>query len=210
MYQTSRITSAFGQTSGGSFSDPAMYHIAGANFTTITAPRDYARVDLFSADAFSRRLGMLINTYLLLGNAFTAIVTPRPESQVAFKHNLTTTVHATFTKKVFVVSSFWMTGFLVSVAAMTGAAIANIVFANLAITPRLLDSASFAIRNSKYVAVSHGHEPAGVLDGSDLARHNERLKIQYGVVERTDEGIGILGISSVGKVDRVKKNERYL
>lgn len=206
----SRITSAFGQTSGGSFSDPAMYYIAGANFTTMTAPRDFARIDLLSADDFSRRLGALINTYLMLGNAFTAIVAPRPESQDAFKHNLTTTVHATFTKKVFVVSSFWMTAFLVSVAAMTGAAIANLVFANLAVTPRLLDSASLATRNLKFVTVPHGGKPAGILDGLDLARHNKKLKLRYGVVERTDEGIGILGTSTVGKVDRVKKCEKYL
>lgn len=207
MKQVVNLPTTLLSTNSDGLSDPSLHYIAGENITGITVPKEYARIDKVSPEMFSRRLGQLINTYLMLGNAYTAILAPSAGSHGAFRYNLTATVTGSTLTAVYSVSKVWLCIYVVSALALTSAAFANPIINHFTLTPKVLGTVSLAIRDSRYISIPPG---TGILDGMELSREVRRMEIRYGVVKKTDDGFGVLGITTRERAGKVENSALYI
>ncbi|KAJ4136586.1 hypothetical protein NW768_004203 [Fusarium equiseti] len=100
-----------------------------------------------TAEQFGRRLGQVINTYLLLGQVYQSAM----RVDHGFNFNITAPAERTNLVETYTVHWSWAVLFLVSSLILLASGIVSIVFAQLAIGPEVLGYASTVVYSSKYV-----------------------------------------------------------
>lgn len=116
----------------------------------------------------SRRLGQLINTYLMISQAYESISTGNlgkdPTNDIGSPiYNITTTMWIAKTEDIYTINTTWLAAFFVTAIAMLIGSILGAVFCHSSITPEILGFASEAIRDSKHVDLAPGFGALGGL-----------------------------------------------
>lgn len=121
--------------------------------------------------------------------------------------NVTTTVLIVKTEEIYTINTAWQTTFFVTAIAMLAASILGAVFCHSSITPEILGFASIVIRDSKYVDLAPGF---GALGGLEMTNSFEKIEFRYGVVNKSDSGQEVMGVSWKVSTERVKKRVPYV
>lgn len=171
-----------------------------------------ATLDNLTDTDISRRLGQLINTYLMISQAYDSISAGRlgedsTNELLSPIDNITTTMSIVKTEEIYTINAAWLTAFFVAAIAMLAASIVGAVFCHGSITPEILGFASTAIRGSKYVDLAPGF---GTLGGLEMTKAFEKIEFRYGVVSKSDSGQEVLGVSCKVNAERVKKRVPYV
>ncbi|KAL4935947.1 hypothetical protein BDV06DRAFT_228336 [Aspergillus oleicola] len=186
--------------------DPSISTLLATTFTGLYMP---ALEDVPPRE-FSIRLGQLMNSYLLLGQAFTSLLMGGGEvgvgsGSVALSPNVTVPVDVEQLVEQYVIHAGWGVVYMVSCVVLLFSAIASAVLAWVVRTPEILGYASTVVRNSRFVDV--GPEADG-LDGLELAQRMGRQRVRYGIVQQRVDGEGRQVRLGVGLKDEVQKIQR--
>lgn len=195
---------ATGQTGGGGVSDISLYYINNTHTDQVIRTDAYAHLVNVDPSLFSQRLGQLINSYILLGQAYTAVISPQGPY---FQNNRTSEVTVITTQPIYVVSWIWILLLSVAIAVMLAAAVASVIFQRAALGPDILGYCSLSVRDSKYIDLPQG---LGPLDGRDISKRLRGQEFRFGVVSQTKDGTGVLGTGVALEVEKMRKGERYL
>lgn len=157
----------------------------------------------------SYRLGQLINTYLMISQAYSSISAGSLGKDSYESHilNVTTTMRITKSETIYTINAVWLAAFFVTAIAMLIGSILGAIFCHSSITPEILGFASAAIRDSKYVDLAPGF---GALGGLEMTKAFEKIEFRYGVVKKTETGEEVLGVSWKVSAERVKKRVPYV
>lgn len=160
----------------------------------------------------SIRLGQLINTYLMISQAYGPISAGRlgnvwTNNLGSSIYNITTTMSTVKTEEIYTINTIWLAAFFVTAIAMLAASILGAIFCHSSITPEILGFASAVIRDSKYVDLAPGF---GALGGLEMTKAFEKIEFRYGVVNNSESGEEVLGVSWKVSAGRVKKRIPYL
>lgn len=150
------------------------------------------------------RLGQLINTYLMAGQAFESITGGISPGHIG---NLSTLASIHIYEEVYIVSTAWVTVFFVTALVMFAGSVAGALFCHISKAPEILGYASSAIRDSKYVNLAPGF---GALGGLEMTKAFEGIEFRYGVVGKLENGHQVLGISWQVNAQPVKRGVPYV
>lgn len=160
----------------------------------------------------SRRLGQLINTYLMISQFYEYISTGTLGKDLSRDlgpptKRITTTTWIRESERIYTINTSWLAAFFVTAVAMLVGSIVGAVFCHSSITPEILGFASAAIRDSKHVDLAPGF---GALGGLEMTKAFEKIEFRYGVVNKSESGQQVLGVSWKVSAERVKKRMPYV
>lgn len=211
---TSHLPRASGLRYSAGLLDASTIYLANTSTSFILGREGHeATLDHLTTDDISARLGQLINTYVMISQAYDPISRGNlREGQVqdlagsAIK-NITTTMWTVGVEDIYTINTAWLAAFFVTAIAMLMGSIAGAVFCHSSITPEILGFASAAIRDSKHVDLAPGF---GALGGLEMTKAFEEIEFRYGVVKRSESGQEVLGVSWKVSAQRVKKRVPYV
>lgn len=150
------------------------------------------------------RLGQLINSYLIAGQAYDSVPGGKPSDYVS-----KVTTNATFHtyKEVYTISIPWFLVFLVTALVLFLGSVAGAIVCHMSRTPEILGYASSAVRDSKHVDLAQGF---GGLGGLEMTKAFEGVEFRYGVVGKMESGQEALGVSWKVNVKPVEKGVPYV
>lgn len=200
----SQMPLATNQDGLGGISDASLYFIVDPTVAYMTRTRGYADVFNVQPEVFSRRLSQLINSYLLLAQAYTSTAnyTGNLPGQSKSASQLQTAL-----VEVYTISKAWLTIFFLAVLTMLGSAMTGIVLHRTAIIPDIVGACSSMVRDSRYVQLNMS---SSRVDGTNLALEIGKDRFQFGVVDEGDASGKILGIGRTEDVLRVRNKEKYV
>lgn len=195
---------ANGQKGLDGTSDLALYYVHDTSTAYMTNTGQFAILDDIPETVFSQRLGQILNTYLLLSQAYTSVTGVAGQN---FMRNISTQVTVSQSKEIYIISKPWIALFIFATLALLGAALVSVVFGHMTTSPELLGYASSVLRDSRHVDLPPG---GGTLSGIEMARCLKDMEVRYGIVGREPDGIGTLGVSVKERVGRVSKTALYM
>lgn len=207
------LPGASGYKSSFGLGDASMTYLANTSLSyMLSYDANSATLDNLTESDISHRLGQLINTYLMISQAYDSISAGRLSVDATNDlsspiYNITTTMSTVNTEQIYTINAAWLTAFFVTAIAMLAASIVGAVFCHSSITPEILGFASAAIRDSKYVDLAPGFGPLG---GLEMTKAFEKIEFRYGVVSKSDGGQEVLGVSWKVNTERVQKRVPYL
>lgn len=207
------LPGASGYKSSFGLGDASMTYLANTSLSyMLSYDANSATLDNLTESDISHRLGQLINTYLMISQAYDSISAGRLGLDATNDlsspiYNITTTMSTINTEQIYTINAAWLTAFFVTAIAMVAASIVGAVFCHSSITPEILGFASSAIRDSKYVDLAPGF---GALGGLEMTKAFEKVEFRYGVVNKSDSGQEVLGVSWKVSTERVQKRVPYL
>lgn len=200
------LPGASGLTYLTGLSDASLIYLANTSTSFISSleGRSASLENVTTGDT-SYRLGQLINTYLMISQAYRSIsLGSLYESSTK---NITTNMQITEIETIYTINPTWLAAFFVTAIAMLIGSILGAIFCHSSITPGILGFASAAIRDSKYVDLAPGF---GALGGLEMTKAFEKIEFRYGVVKKTETGEEVLGVSWKVSAERVKKRVPYV
>lgn len=124
---------ATGQTGDGVVSDLALYYLNNTSVRSLENMSSYfAMLGDIEPGILSSHLGQLLNSYLLLSQASTSVISP---SGQAFEPINTIPITATNLMEVYIISWPWVLVFLLATATLIFTAIAGVILHHVAISP---------------------------------------------------------------------------
>ncbi|KAM5347314.1 hypothetical protein ACJ41O_010319 [Fusarium nematophilum] len=100
---------------------------------------------------FSRRLGQIINTYILLSQAFNAARDTSAAKRTLLEYSVTVPTQVSEDVAVYMVSRLWMALFILSCVVFLVSGTTSVIFAHLAVGPEVLGYASTVVRDSRFI-----------------------------------------------------------
>jgi hypothetical protein len=170
----------------------------------MTNTSQFAILDDTPETVFSQHLGQILNTYLLLSQAYPSVTGVTGQN---FMPNISTLVTASQPKEIYIISKPWIALSIFATLALLSAALASAVFGHMTTSPEFLGYASSVLRDSRHVDLPSG---GGTLSGIEVARCLKDVEVRYGIVGREPDGIGTLGVSMKERVGRVSKTALYV
>ncbi|KAG8156859.1 hypothetical protein KVR01_013272 [Diaporthe batatas] len=211
---TSHLPRASGLRYSAGFLDASTIYLANTSTSFMLGREGHeATFDNLTDSDISGRLGRLINTYLMISQAYDPISRGSlREGEVqdlagSAINNITTTMWIVKVEDIYTVNNAWLAAYLVTAVAMLIGSIVGAVFCHSSITPEILGFASAAIRDSKHVDLAPGF---GALGGLEMTKAFEEIEFRYGVVNKSDSGQEVLGVSWKVSAQRVKKRVPYV
>lgn len=200
------LPGASGLTYASGLSDASLIYLANTSTSYISSleGRSASLENVTTGDT-SHRLGQLINTYLMISQAYRSI--SAGSLYESSTRNITTTMQITESETIYTINATWLAAFFVTAIAMLIGSILGAIFCHSSITPEILGFASAAIRDSKYVDLAPGF---GALGGLEMTKAFEKIEFRYGVVKKTETGEEVLGVSWKVSAERVKKRVPYV
>ncbi|KAH6684570.1 hypothetical protein B0J14DRAFT_465141, partial [Halenospora varia] len=203
-YMSSALPKANGATGNNGRSDLALYYIQNASNSVVNT-NTYAYLDDVPEKEFSQRLGQLLNSYLMLSQAYTLVTGLRvPEIS---RYNQSTIAQVQKLQEVYKVSFLWLGIFLLATFVLLIAAITSVIFSHLTVNPEILGYCSLLVRDSQLVDLPPG---GGTLDGIDMTKALKKMEVKIGEVGRISEGVGVLGVGLNESVRRTVAGKKYL
>ncbi|KAL1852814.1 hypothetical protein Daus18300_012058 [Diaporthe australafricana] len=194
-------------------SDASMIYLVNTSTSYLFSQEGRSAIlDNITASDISIRLGQIINTYLMISQATDSIsrgslrADPMGDVDNTVK-NVTTTMWIVDTEEIYTINTAWLAAFFVTAIAMLVGSVVGAVFCHSSVTPEILGFASAAIRDSRYVNLAPGF---GGLGGLEMTKAFEKIEFRYGVVERSESGQDVLGVSWKVNAGRVKKGVPYV
>jgi len=139
-------------------------------------------------EQFGRRLGQVINTYLLLGQGYQTVMGVNP----GFNFSVTVPAERSNLVEVYTVHWSWTILFLASSLILLASGVVSIVFAHLAIGPEILGYASTVVHSSKYVELP---VEAGKKEAFDIVKMMGQKRLRYGYVDSVaEDGQPLVGV----------------
>lgn len=204
---------ASGFTSTTGLGDASMAYLVNTSLSYLFSyDANSATLDNLTDSDIGRRLGQIINTYLMISQAYDSILAGRFDEHPTNNlysplDNITTMMSIVKTEEIYTINTAWLTACFVTAIAILAASIVGAVFCHSSITPEILGFASTAIRDSKYVDLAPGF---GALGGLEMTKAFEKIEFRYGVVSKSDSGQEVLGVSWKVNAERVKKRVPYV
>ncbi|RFN50620.1 hypothetical protein FIE12Z_5124 [Fusarium flagelliforme] len=185
-----------------SSADAILRYLSDPRLNAVTRTDIDADLKLFdktTAEQFSRRLGQVINTYLLLSQVYQSAM----QLDQVSNFNTTVTAERTYLVEVYVVNWSWSVLFLISSLLLLASGIVSIIFAHLAIGPEVLGYASTVVHSSKYVELP---AEASKKEAFEVVKIMGPKRLRYGYVD-TDgvDGQPLVGVgleSETGDIHR--------
>ncbi|CAF3652217.1 unnamed protein product [Fusarium graminearum] len=164
-----------------------------------TVPDDASLFNSTTQEQFGRRLGQVINTYLLLGQSYRTVMEVDP----IFNGSITVPVEKSNLVEVYTVHWSWTILFLVSSLILLASGIISIVFAHLAIGPEVLGYASTVVHSSKYVELP---AEAGKKEAFEVVKMLGQKRLRYGYVDSVaEDGQCIVGVGMESETGDIHK-----
>lgn len=195
--------------------DASLIYLVNTSSSYIFSQRELtntASLDNLTGIDIGRRLGQLINTYLMISQGYDSISTGSLKKDQlndvdSAINNITTTIWSIKTEDIYTINTAWLAAFFVTAIAMLVGSIVGAVFCHSSITPEILGFTSVAIRDSKHIDLAPGF---GALGGLEMTKAFEGIEFRYGVVNKSESGQDALGVSWKVSAQRVKKRVPYV
>ncbi|RGP72375.1 hypothetical protein FLONG3_6771 [Fusarium longipes] len=161
------------------FADITMQYLNNPRLNAITGKDIDADKDLFLSlgpEEFGRRLGQVINSYLLLGQVYKTAM----HADSKFNYSVTVPAEVSNLVEVYTVNWLWTSLFLASSVILWASGIVSVVFAHLAIGPEILGYASSVVRDSKYIDLP---SEAGRKEAFDVVKMVGQKRLRYGFID---------------------------
>lgn len=210
---STELPRASGLEFSGRITDASMIYLVNTSTSYIFSLEGrQATLDNVTASDISLRLGQIIITYLMLSQAYDSIsrgrlVVDRMGTVNSTRNEITTTMWIVETEENYTINTAWLAAFFVTAIAMLVGSIVGAVFCHSSVTPEILGFASAAIRDSRYVNLAPGF---GGLGGLEMTNAFEKIEFRYGVVEKSESGQEVLGVSWKVNAGRAKKGVPYM
>lgn len=211
---TSRLPRASGLRYSAGFLDASTIYLVNTSTSFILGSEGHeATCENLTDRDIGDRLGQLINTYLMISQAYDPISRGNlKEGEVedlagSAINNITTTMWIVGVEDIYTINTPWLVAYIVTAIAMLIGSIVGAVFCRSSITPEILGFASAAIRDSKHVDLAPGF---GALGGLEMTKAFEKIEFRYGVVNKSESGQEVLGVSWKISAQRVKKRVPYV
>ncbi|KAF6802529.1 hypothetical protein CSOJ01_11536 [Colletotrichum sojae] len=130
------------------------------------------------------RLAQLVNSYLLLSQAFASMSGGSSDPGATFEPNMPVPVEAQNLVVVYRVPGLWMLLFMLSCVVLFFGALAGAVITHLTLVPDLMGYVSSSVRESRFMEMPSA---AGRMDGMELTRVLKDTRIRYGYLEKSAE-----------------------
>lgn len=147
------------------------------------------------------RLAQLVNSYLLLSQAFTSTPGGSSDPGATFEPNITVPAEVQKLAEVYRVPGLWMLLFVLSCIVLFCGAAAGAVITHLTLIPDLMGYVSSSVRESRFMEVPRA---AGRMDGIELTKVLKDTRIRYGYLGKSAESESLAGVGYQENVIRIR------